>query len=72
MQQKANRLRNPQRKTNRRYRIVGKYVNREVSERTVGEKAIKLASAAPLNHLVGGILNGIERVRFCAESRGAE
>jgi hypothetical protein len=31
----------------------------EVTERTVGEKAIRPTSSAPLNHLVEGMLNGI-------------
>ena len=31
----------------------------EVSERAAGEKAVMLTSAAPLNHLVEGMLNGI-------------
>jgi len=44
----------------------------EVSERTAGERAIRLDSAARLNHLVEEILNGIQRVRFYADPGKAD
>jgi hypothetical protein len=71
--QKANCFGKAQWETKLRYCILANGLPQfEVSERTTGDNAIRLTSAAPLNHLVEGMLYGIQRVRFYAQSRGAE